>query len=55
MTWSLAQASARHSCDAKTGPNVISFHKGALQNIQSQKDEGSDPLNKLERSEQNKR
>lgn len=45
----LAQISAHHSHDMMSGLKVISSCKGALQNTQSQENEDSDPLSKLER------
>lgn len=45
----LAQILAHHLRDMMSGLKVISSHKGALQNTQSQENEDSDPLSKLER------
>lgn len=45
----LALISAHHLHDMMPGLKVISSHKGASRNTQSQEDEDSDPLSKLER------
>ncbi|KAG5198718.1 hypothetical protein JEQ12_007314 [Ovis aries] len=45
----LALISAHHLRDMMSGLKVTSSHKGALRNTQSQEDEDSDPLSKLER------